>query len=280
MIIKIGENLQFGGNSKYQIEPGIQGLSSAAIRTGDGVYAGADGAYVSSQLYGARTITFTGFYLANSCEEADELRIKLVTGLRIRYLFPIYITTFSQKHYFTEGYVTDIKADIEGKRAGEFQITLFCPDPMIYNGGDGTNQSSAWLEQPFFKEKAGGFVIDYPEPVPWKSGQQTSIITNNGTMNTFPILNLTGTFHSPTIRNLTTGQFITLNDLDIVNNTLIIDMKNRVITLDGVSRASYRTVDSTWWGLIPGENRLVLETTNNSDTDFGMIRYKEGVEGI
>lgn len=279
MIIKIGD-LQFGGNSKYQIEPGISGLSSAAIRTGDGVYSGADGAYVSSQLYGARTIIFTGFYLANSCVEADELRLKLVTGLRIRYLFPIYITSFSQKHYFTEGYITDIKADIEGSRAGEFQITILCPDPMIYDGRDGTNQNSVWLEQPFYKEGAGGFVIDYKQPVEWKAGQQSSIITNNGTMETYPILNLTGTFHSPTIRNLTTGRFITFSDLDIVDSTLLIDMKNRVITLNGVSRASYRTTDSTWWSLIPGENRLVLETTTDTDTDFGMIRYKQGYEGL
>lgn len=168
MIIKIGDNIQLGGNSKYQLEPGISGLSSANIRTGDGVYSGRDGGYVSSQLYGTRTITMTGFYIGENCEEADNLRRGLVSNLHIRYLYPIYITTFSQQHYFTEGYVTDIKSDIEGRRSGEFQITLLCPDPIMYDGGDGLSSDSAWIEQRFMIEKAGGFVIEYPTPVPVK----------------------------------------------------------------------------------------------------------------
>lgn len=278
MIIRIGD-LQFGGKSKYQIEPGISGLSSAAIRTGDGVYSGMDGGYISSQLYGFRTIVFTGFYLANSCEEADELRRNLVTGLRIRYLFPIYITSFSQKNYFTEGYVTDIKADIEGRRAGEFQITMVCPDPYIYDGGDGTTSDSAWVEQPFYKVGAGGFKIRYTTPVNWKAGQQYSLITNNGTVPTYPVINLTGTFNSPTVRNLTTGEFVTINR-NFTNSTVIIDMKNRVITQNGVTVASYRTTDSTWWALQAGENRIILETTSSTNTDYGMVRYKQGYEGI
>lgn len=281
MIIKIGD-LQFGGDSKYQIEPGISGLSSAEIRNGDGVYSGVDGAYMSSQLYGARTIVFTGFYLANGCEEADELRRKLVTTLRIRYLFPIYITSFSQKHYYTEGYVTDIKADIEGNRVGEFQITMFCPDPYIYDGGDGTSTDSAWIEQPFYKVGAGGFKITYPTPVPWSAGQQYSLIINNGTVPTYPIINLTGNFSYPTVRNLTTGEFVTLNR-SFGTTTIIIDMKNRIITQSSgnsepVSVASYRSTTSTWWALQTGENKIVLE--NSGTTAYGMIRYKQGYEGI
>lgn len=280
MIIKIS-NLQFGGNSKYQIEPGISGLGSAGIRTGDGLYAGVDGGYVSSQLYGFRTITFTGFYIGETCEENDALRMNLMTGLKIRYLHPIFITTFSGRHYFTEGYVTDIKADIEGKRAGEFQITLICPDPIIYDGGDGSSSDVAWIEQAFFKDTAGGFVIEYPTPVPWKAGQQNTIIENTGTVYTYPIINLTGNFTAPiTVRNLTTGDFITLTGRNITNGTLLINMKERTITLDGTSIASTRTVDSTWWGLTPGINQIVLETGSSDDTDFGMIRYKAGVEGI
>lgn len=281
MIIRIGNEIQLGGKSKYQISPGIQGLSSAEIRTGDGLYAGVDGGYVSSQLYGFRTIVITGFYIGNGCEEADKLRRDLVTKLHIRYLYPIFIQSFSQKNYFTEGYLTDIKADIEGNRAGEFQISLLCPDPVIYDGGDGTTEDSAWIEQPFFKEGAGGFKITYPTPVPWKAGQQSSIVSNTGTVSTYPIINLTGTFSVPiTVRNLTTGDFLTLTGSDITDGVVIIDMGQRVITLNGGTIASRRTIDSTWWSLVPGENRLVLETGNSDDTDYGMVRFKQGYEGI
>ena len=278
MIIRIGE-LEFGGNSKYQIEPGISGLSSAIIRTGDGVYSGVDGAYVSSQLYGARTIVFTGFYIGGSCEEADELRRNLVQKLRIRYLYPIFITTPSQKHYFTEGYLTDIKADIEGNKAGEFQITMLCPDPYLYDGGDGTSSDSAWVEQPFYTVGSGGFKITYPTPVPWKAGQQYSLVINNGTVPTYPILNLTGSFTNPTVRNLTTGEFITLSG-SWSGGTILIDMKERVITYNGGTIASNRSITSTWWTLQPGENRVILEVGNSNNTQYGMIRWKNGFEGI
>lgn len=277
MIIKIGD-LQFGGNSKYQIEPGISGLSCAEIRNGDGVYSGVDGGYMSSQLYGFRTIVFTGFYVGSSCEDADELRRNLVTSLRIRYLFPIFITTFSQRHYYTEGYVTDIKADIEGKRAGEFQLTIVCPDPYIYDGGDGTSTDSAWIEQPFYKVGSGGFKITYPTPVPWNAGQQFTAVVNNGTVQTYPIINLTGRLNNPTVRNMTTGDFVTISGS--YNGTVLIDMKNRIITYNGGTIASNRSITSTWWSLQTGENKIILETTSTSDVDYGMIRYKQGYEGI
>ena len=279
MIIRIGD-LQFGGDSKYQIEPGISGLSSAAIRNGDGVYSGVDGAYMSSQLYGARTIVFTGFYIGNSCEETDELRRKLTSNLRIRVLYPIFIQTFSQRNYYTEGYLTDIKADIEGNRAGEFQITMFCPDPYIYDGGDGTSTDSAWIEQPFYKVQSGGFKIQYPTPVPWSEGQQFTYINNNGTVPVYPIINLTGNFTSTiTIRNVTTGKFMSLG-YGISSGSIIIDMKERIITYNGTSIASYRSVDSTWWALEPGENRVILETGSSTNTNYGMIRFQQGYEGI
>lgn len=278
MIIKIG-NLEFGGNSKYQIEPGIAGLDSASIRTGDGLYAGVDGAYVSSQLYGARTITFTGFYLASNCTEIDDLRLNLLTNLRIRYLYPILITTFSQKHYFAEGYITDIKAEVTGSRGGEFQITILCPDPIIYDGGDGTSVDSAWIEENFYKAGAGGFVISYPTPVNWTAGQQYTIINNRGTVDTSPIINLNGSFSSPTIRNLTTGKFMTISRT-ISSGNVVIDMKKRIITLNGTSIAANRSITSSWWTLIPGENRIVLETNSTSNTNYGTIRYKQGYQGI
>ncbi len=278
MIIKIG-NLQFGGNSSYQIEPGIAGLDSATIRTGDGLYAGVDGAYVSSQLYGARTITFTGFYLASSCGEIDELRLNLLTNLRIRYLYPILITTFSQKHYFTEGYITDIKAEITGPRGGEFQITIYCPDPIIYDGGDGVSPDSAWIEENFYKAGAGGFVISYPTPVNWKEGQQYTVIENRGTVDTYPIITLNGSFSSPTIRNLTTGKFMTISRT-ISSGNVLIDMKKRIITLNGTTIAANRSITSSWWTLIPGENRIILETNSTTNTNYGTIRYKQGYQGI
>lgn len=286
MYFKIGDNIIIGSkDSPYKLEPGISGLAQADIRTGDGLYAGVDGGYVSSQLYGMRTITFTGFYLPDSCAKADELRVRLLTELHIRYLYPIFIKTFAGNNYFTEGYLTDIKADINGPRANEFQLTFLCPDPIIYDGGDGVNSDSAWMEQTFYAPGAGGFEIKYTSPVLWEGGEPATVVNNIGTVNTYPIITLRGNYHNPTITNLTTGDFITISRNISSTDTVTIDMKQRIITLTDsggnvTSIASDRTITSSWWYLIPGENKIQLTTTDVSDTDYGMIKYKQGFQGI
>ena len=280
MIIKIGDTITFGGNSKFQITPPLSGLTSPDIRTGDGLYAGVDGGYVSSQLYGFRNIVISGFYIGKTCQEADELRQQLMSELHIRYLYPIFITSFSGKHYFVEGYITDRRSDITNPTSGEFQITIHCPDPIIYDGGDGITSDSAWFEQTFYKEQPGGFNIEYQVPVQWVGGQMATNIENLGTVAAYPIITLSGKFTNPKITNLTTNEFIELERETTVSDTIVIDMKERIITLNGVSIASSRTIDSSWWTLLQGNNKIVLETDNSSDNNFGTIKYKVGYLGV
>ena len=280
MIIKIGDTITFGGKSKFQITPPLSGLTSPDIRTGDGLYAGVDGGYVSSQLYGFRNIVISGFYIGKTCQEADELRQQLMSELHIRYLYPIFITSFSGKHYFVEGYITDRRSDITNPTSGEFQITIHCPDPIIYDGGDGIASDSAWFEQTFYKEQPGGFNIEYQVPVQWVGGQMATNIENLGTVAAYPIITLSGKFTNPKITNLTANEFIELERETTVSDTIVIDMKERIITLNGVSIASSRTIDSSWWTLLQGNNKIVLETDSSSDNNFGTIKYKVGYLGV
>ena len=131
MEIKIGQSLFLGGDSVYKIEPPVSGLRSPAIRTLENERFSRDGGYVSGHFHGNRTIVIKGFYIGEDCEDAIDLRKTLLSYLRIRYRLPIRVTT-AHGQYNTEGYVVDVKADIENLVAGEFQITLQCPDPVFY----------------------------------------------------------------------------------------------------------------------------------------------------
>lgn len=281
MEFKIGNCLELGTkNSKYYIESPVDGLDIPEIRTGEGYYSGVDGGFVSSQLYGFRRIIIKGFYIGDTCEEADELRLNLLNSLKIRCLYPVLITTFSRKFYFVEGYVTGIKCAITNPKFGQYQITLLCPDPLIYDGGDGKDKDSAWFEQKFYKEKPGGFIIKYKSPVDWSPGQMATSIDNFGVVKVFPIITLRGKYKNPRIRNLTNGSLVKINRTTTASDTITIDMKNRIINLNGVSIASNRTVDSTWWGLEPGTNMILLETDSTSDADVGFIKWKNGYQSI
>lgn len=280
MWFKIGNDIILGGDSAYKLVSPISGLSAPAIRTADGVYAGVDGGYVSSQLYGFRTITLTGFYQGKTCEDTDNLRLGLMNKLHIRQNYPIIITTFSGKNYYTEGFIADVKSDITMPTAGEFQITLICPDPIIYDGGDGASPQSSLLQQIFYKEKPGGFTIPSDMPVQWVSGQIATSIMNVGSVEVYPLIILKGTYTNPKIINISNNQHVKMNLTISGNSELRIDMKKRIITLNEVSVASSRTTDSTWWRLNRGENKIVLQTDSQSDTDFGSIIWRNGFEGI
>lgn len=267
MYIKIGD-IQIGGESPYQLEPGISGLGAGDIRTGDGVYSGVHGGYVSSQLYGYRTITFTGFYLTD-CDTLDSLRIELLDGLKIGYLHPIFIKSFGDDFYFTEGYVTDIQADVEGSKSGEFQVSILCPDPYIYLGGDGSDPESVWqTENAVFTESSVSLTID-----------------NEGLVTTFPVFTLSGVAN-PSVRNETTGEHMTVSG-DYLGQDLIIDMKNHLITRVNdntpTSVANNREITSSWWGLAPGENAIYFSIENTpSQVEISSlsVKYKVGYRGI
>lgn len=283
MIFRIGDKIQLGGDDGtggYILQSPIEGITSPAIRSADGVWAGRDGGYISSQFYGFRTITLTGAYIGKTCEQADKLRLGLMTNLGIRKLFPVFITNFSGEHYYTEAYVTDIKSDITGPLSGEWKMTLVCPDPIIYDGGDGIDANSAWFQYTFQKEKPGGYKVRTKYPVDWTEGNIASSVINSGSVEIFPQIILRGKFTNPKITNVTTGKFIKLQKTTSAGDEIIIDMNERIITLNGESIASSKTIDSTWWNLLAGENRLLLETDSNLDTDFGVVKFKAGYEGI
>lgn len=265
MKIRIGTFITLGGDSKYQLSPPITGLGSAAIRNGDGLYAGKDGGYVSSQFYGKRTLVFSGFCLGGSCQETQSWRTDFLNKLRIRYNYPIFIEDFSGHYYYTEGYLTDVKADITGPKVWQYQITFLCSDPLIYDGGNGSDVSTTWITESI------------------ELGANT--IVNPG-FDYEPIITLEGEFDNPILTNVTTGKFFALDGVSVgTGESLVIDMKNRTVVLEGESGSeslnAYRTIDSSWWSLARGTNDIGIEVDIESGTTVtGEITYRKGYLGI
>jgi len=252
MQIKIGNSLFLGGASKYKIEAPVSGLESPAIRTGSGLYAGRDGGFVSGHFYGHRTIVIKGFYIGEDCADADELRQDLFGLLRIRYKLPIFIQTFSGDIYFTEGFVTDIKADIESPVAGEYQVTLLCPDPILYEAENMTSSASTWKTKSI-------------------SANTPTDVNNTGNVDILPYFTFSGATTNPTMTNNTTGETFSLNAS--IPAGLVVDMKKRLTLADNTSYNEKRTTDSTWWALTPGINSITLSAA-------GVMSYQKGKAGI
>lgn len=259
MQIKIGSTLYIGGSSKYQLSPNIQGLECPAIRVGDGLYAGKDGGYVSGHFYGHRTIIIPGFYIGSDCDEADGLRKLLFGFMRIRYRLPICIRDFSDNYYFTEGYVTSVKASITNPVSGDFQLTLLCPDPNLYYIDNFSAVTPKYFETNL---------------------RSTTTISNEGNVDAYPIITITGIVHDVTIENTTTLQTMEI-EITTTNATdvLMINMDKRVITLNGDVINANRSTDSSWWYLLPENNEIAL-TFGNGSSATAKLKYKKGYVGI
>lgn len=277
LTIDIGDYLTLGGNSKYKItHEGVTGLEKPPIRSSGGTFAGADGGYISAQNYDVRNITIPGAYEGDDIADAEALR-KALNALPIRTLIPVTITLPSGDSYVTSSYVYDLKNALVHAEWGKFQLLLTSPDPFLYIAGEG---DEGWTSQTFFKTGGGGYPTPYTLPVEWASGETAAIVHNAGDIFYLPQIILEGIFTNPIITNATTGAIMQLDITTSEDQKIIIDMLNRTITLDGGSITAYKTDESSWWALYPGDNAILLGTDSGADTNTGIIRYRQGIEGI
>lgn len=255
MRIRFSNGLVFG-SGEYQLVPPIQGLDTPAMRNGNSVYAGVDGGYMISQYYGMRTIVLKGFFMG--C--VADLRQNLLSKLYMRYYMPVTIEDNNKQCWHTDAYISDIKCDYTSPTAGEFQITLLCPDPLFY--------------------KASSFTSDTPVVIENNlTVNGETVILRQGDSDVSPIIELTGEFTNPviTIGSAAFGLGLTTDN----SSKITIDMKNKTVkALDGTSLAEYRLIDSKWLHLSQGANEIIIETENNSDTGTAKLKYSAGYRGI
>lgn len=248
MQVKIGSTLFIGGESKYQLAPPVEGLEAPDIRIGDGVYAGRDGGYVSGHFYGYRTIVLNGFYIGDNCQHATQLRQDLFRLLRIRYRLPILVTDFAGNVFYTEGYIDDIKCDVNNPVAGEFQLSLICPDPFFY---EAQGENPKWYE---YTLNAGSSIS----------------IPNEGTVEALPIITIQGGVVNPVLTNETTLESISLDLTTQTTDTLTINMEKRLILVNDEAVNETRSIDSSWWKLIQGANIISLSADEFSGSIEGL----------
>lgn len=274
MIININSKVL----NKYILKPSIQGLEKPEIRTASGNFSGRDGGWIASQFYKYRVITINGVLNEETCANLETSRQELMAALPIRTALPMFITTFAGAIYYADVYVIDLKMDIVGAKFQEFQLTVMSPDPYLYDAGDGTDPDSGFITQTIYKLVGGGYIFPYILPVIWEAGSTPTLVNNTSDVLIFPIITLTDTFTNPRIQNNTTGQYIELAVTTTTGDEIIIDMKNRTVTLNGGSILPYKS--GNWWGLIAGANMIELTSDGGGDNTEGTIKYRIAYEGI
>lgn len=195
----------------------VEGLETPPYRNGTGDWSGTDGGYMSSQLYSAREITISGFYndrmawcdpeIFDNGDNFDHYaRLYIRSRLPIRTLQTCRIYLDSGLTFYTEAYCTDLKMDYDKVNEGEFQITLYCPDPALYVGAGDGEIGAEWLAGTLYKEKDVGYNMPYELPVQWTTGGRSAPVEYDGDFAYAPQIVARGPLVNPAFTLLETGQ--------------------------------------------------------------------------
>lgn len=258
---------------------GVTGLGIADIRSSSFLFSGRSGGLVTDQLLGFRIITINGIIGENAGTLAQHAldRKALFDALPIGTTIPVYITTFSGETYRIDANVTDVKAEYRQRGyTSDYLIQLTAGDPLFYST-DGGDEQTATVN---LQAQTGGYVTPYDLPVDWAAGAQPTIVTNSGNAIVFPVIELHDEAHDPIITNQTTGETFALEISMADGDVIEIDMGNRTVTLNGSNIMGNRTADSTWWGLTPGDNSIVLTSDTSDDNVYAVLTWRNGVTGI
>lgn len=243
----------------------IQGLDSAPPRSTERDHEGTDGGYMDAEFEKARPVTLEGTVYAVNTELQPYLDSLKANWALSRTLVPLYFKQpgVTERVLFVKplGCRYDFEQAARLDQA-DIQFQAFAEDPRIY----GSTLESVNIYQGEQVTSGRG----YPRAYPYGYGATTSIVGTNlsvgGNRPTPPVYTMTGPISKPRIINETTGESMFF-DIDLgATDSLVVDVKNRTVLLNGQNRRSVLRF-AKWIFLQPGLNfiRYRADTLNFSD---------------
>lgn len=261
---QFGSFLFGGAGSPYQIID-IDGLESLPeLRVQDDNQGYNDGMFSGRDFLSGRTITFTINTFAGNGNSAHQNFNLLQSALLPQQSGTTalnFLLSVNDTQMVINARVRSRKTIVDPEYTFGFirsQITMFCPDPRYYSTPSITASMSP--------SPALGRTYNRTYNLTYGGGSlnNAATITNNGSVTTYPVISISGPVTNPTIGNVTTNQYMTINTSLTNTDTLVIDLAQRLITLNGVSARNLVAGNSTWFGAAPGVSSFMFTGTNTS----------------
>ena len=252
---------------------GVAGLPN--IRSASGQNVGRDGGWVSRQLYDARYISFQGRIFNGDPLQVEVKRRELATVLR-RKILTLKIVTYGGQEFTTQVNVMSGQMPITWElNVVKWKIDLVASDPLFYDNSAGE------LEATITKPIPGGFDIPFDIPLDIGTGSVPIVVNNAGNETVYPRIEITTKATNPEIINQTNNQSMKVQVSVLgTGDKLVIDMKNQTITYNGLNVYGYKTDGSSFCGIDPGNNTLLINTDIAGETSAADVFYQSGFIGI
>jgi Siphovirus-type tail component, C-terminal domain len=157
---------------------------------------------------------------------------------------------------------SDVKTEPMSPTSFRWSIILVAPDPRRYSNA--ATSLSAGLPQ----VGSGGLVFPLVFPLTFGSGTSGGqlLLTNNGTMATWPSWDILGPVTGPVITNLDTGQRLAFDPAFTVaaGQHLLINPDAKTVFLGGVSRRASLFI-AEWFDVPPGSVNVRFSSASGAD---------------
>jgi hypothetical protein len=260
--------LTFGRGSDLEVAT-VEGLEGAVMRTADQDLPRGDGAVPGPHYLAARTplIEFVSWGGTPDVEPLSRLLATTFSKQAVSQPLEWKVDGYPSRLVYARPTQLVLPKDLTGRP----KVSLACADPRIYAAALRT------LSVPRYAASGGG--LDYPGDYPkdFPAGLTVdAIATNAGGATAWPVLRFYGptdggTVTAVTLRNLTTGQVLTITTPITAGQILTVDNLARVtasgelvVALDGTSRYGSWNQPRTPFALPPGDSLLRFETAGTS----------------
>lgn len=130
------------------------------------------------------------------------------------------------------------------------QYTFFGPDPRYYSNTLQTASISP------IAALGRGYNRIYNLTYGGGSGSVSTPLTNAGTVATYPTITITGPATNVVITNTTTNKYLAFAGSLLAGDTLVIDLYEKLITLNGLAARNLLLGGSNWFGVEPGTTNV------------------------
>lgn len=236
---------------------GLTGLESPSRRTPSYNLPGSDGSRTTNALWGARFIVMQIEIVGTSETDFRNKVVALSNELLMDSENPLKTITFEDvdgNMYVVQGVPTsDIMPSGFGQRKFDTRTIEFrCDDYRLYS-------STENVETVYLRDSSGGVAIPTEVPLALGAGSGGTVtVTNNGDIESCPVVRLSGPLTSPTIRNQTTGKSVKYDSTILAGSYVDIDMGNRT-AVDEFGNSVLGNVDPSirnFWCLPPGDSTI------------------------
>lgn len=266
--------LQFNGltieeNTDYGIVE-LEGTNGLPIRISSDLKTGDNGGYVWKNLYGMRTISFSGWISSADTTTYFDRKRALINAFSVSTsAITLTLRLWDGTEKSLDCYVLNQPMIVE--KAGynnfcEFKAQLIAADPFF---------SDTAVTTQIFLPVVGGFPIPFTIPfsLAYSSGGLGSIV-NGGTQSAYARYDLVGPLTSPTVTNTTTGESFTINTTILSGETVSVYRNQQgLFVLKGTTNyMQYFT--GTFFKLVVGTNTLGLTATNSDVNAYCLVTFQ------